>query len=308
MRRVLSFYRTRSLTTARPPIRGAPPSGVPRVPAENRGAAQVPPPPKGILDLNGRVVTSARPQARPASTSPAPSTGNSPVIDVTSANFQASVLGSPVAVILQATAGWCEPCKKLSPVLERAARASRGVLVYARLDVDAEADLAGQLGVRSLPTVWGIVKGKAVDTFQGLPADERLRGFLEAVITAAEAAGAVPSSSGDTVDSPLDAASRVLFEALEALENGKPEDAEAPLRSLLQSLQGLEKKIWDQAATTPPPSQQTPGIFKRKVVNPVPKEVQELSARTLAALGGFLSFSACFLAFMRTTSLNSQKR
>jgi len=221
-----------------------------------------------------------------------------PVVDVTQSNFQALVLNSPVAVILQATAGWCEPCKKLSPVLERAARASKGVLVYARLDVDAEPDLAGQLGIRSLPTVFGIVKGKAVDTFQGLPDDTRMRAFFEALIGAAEAAGATPSGAGGGAGSPLDGATRALGEAVQAIDEGRVGEAEAPLRSLLASLQTLEKRFWEEqekqqqqqqqaqsssgAPQAPTPS--TPGGLKRKLVNPVPREIQELAALTRAAM------------------------
>ena len=230
------------------------------------------------------------------------------MIDVTEGNFQAAVLRSPVAVILQATASWCEPCKKLSPKLEQVVRAARGALVYARLDVDAEGGLAAQLGVRSLPTVWGLVLGKAVDTFQGLPSEERLRQFLETVITAAEGAGAMPGVGAGGGGSPLEQAAGALAAAGESMEAGRYAEALVPLRGIHASLQGVEKGFRDAQAAELAKQQagaaaagadagkgggggvapKPDSVLKRRAVNPVPREIQDLGARTLALLGAFL--------------------
>jgi putative thioredoxin len=291
----------RAFSAARPPP--PPPPG-----------ARAPPPPKGIIGLDGRVIAPrpppAPPRAAPAAGgggggggAPPPQPAAEPVIDVTAANFQSAVLRSPVAVILQATAAWCEPCKKLSPRLEQVARAARGALVYARLDVDANPELATQLAVRSLPTVWGLVLGKAVDTFQGLPAEERLRQFLETVISAAETAGAVPGGEGGASGgNPLEQAAAAVAGAGESVEAGRFAEALAPLRGILTSLQGVEQGFRDAqaaeqeklaaAAPAPPPGSPAAAAaarlaLKRKAINPVPREIQELGARTLAFLGAW---------------------
>ena len=271
------------------------------------GARAPPPAPKGLLGLDGRVIAPRPPPpaprlAAPGAGAPPPAAALEPVIDVTAANFQTAVLKCPVAVILQATAAWCEPCKKLSPRLEQVARAARGALVYARLDVDANPELATQLAVRSLPTVWGLVQGKAVDTFNGLPPDERLRQFLETVITAAEAAGAVPGSSGGGEGNPLDQAASAVAGAGLSVEEGRHAEALQALRPILASLQAVEQGFRDAqaaeqekllAAQQQQPPASAPAAagarpsLKRKAINPVPREIQELGARTLAVLGAF---------------------
>lgn len=81
------------------------------------------------------------------------------IFEVDVDNFQELVLKSPVAVILDCYADWCEPCKKLTPRLEAVTKAARGALRLVKLNVDANPGLAGQLQVRSLPTVIGIVAG-----------------------------------------------------------------------------------------------------------------------------------------------------
>ena len=297
LRRSAHCWRVFSSAARGPPL----PPGL--APPGARAPAAAAPPPRGIIGLDGRVIAPRAPPPlpRPAAGAPAgaaalPAPALEPVIDVTAANFQAAVLRSPVAVILQATAAWCEPCKKLSPRLEQVARAARGALVYARLDVDANPDLAAQLAVRSLPTVWGLVLGKAVDTFQGLPAEDRLRQFLETVISAAETAGAVPGEGGGGGGgNPLEEAARAVAAVGEGLEAGRFGEALTTLRAILTTLQGVEQGFRDAQAAeldkalaaAPPPAPGARPALKRKAINPVPREIQDLGARTLAYLGAW---------------------
>src|SRR2546423_76272 len=85
------------------------------------------------------------------------------VIDVTEETFQVEVLerSLDVPVVVDLWATWCEPCKQLSPVLERLAEAGRGAWVLAKIDVDANPRISQAFGVQSIPTVIAVVGGQA---------------------------------------------------------------------------------------------------------------------------------------------------
>ena len=79
------------------------------------------------------------------------------------------MIDSPVPVILDIHATWCEPCKILYPILEQVAMRGGGQLRVAKLDADVERDLVAALRVEGLPTVFVVNKGKIVDSFVGIP-------------------------------------------------------------------------------------------------------------------------------------------
>jgi thioredoxin len=71
-------------------------------------------------------------------------------------------------VVVDYHAGWCGPCKILSPVLERLAAESGGKVVIGKIDVDAHPSLAEKAGVRSIPDVRVFRDGRQVDRFIGV--------------------------------------------------------------------------------------------------------------------------------------------
>jgi len=109
--------------------------------------------------------------ARRLSSSPA-------VFSVTAAEFQSRVVGNAVPVVLDCYADWCGPCKTLTPLLKSAVEAQRGSVQLALLDTDAEQELGMQLGIRSLPTVYGVAGGRVVDTFTGARPKEDVDRFV----------------------------------------------------------------------------------------------------------------------------------
>jgi thioredoxin 1 len=83
-------------------------------------------------------------------------------INVTGANFQKEVLESPLPVLLDFWAEWCNPCRMIAPSLEQLAEAYKGKLVVGKVNVDAEAELAGKFNIISIPTLMVFKGGQAV--------------------------------------------------------------------------------------------------------------------------------------------------
>ncbi|MBB3142729.1 tetratricopeptide repeat protein [Halomonas organivorans] len=101
------------------------------------------------------------------------------IIDVDRSNIQQLLETSmQVPVLLDCWAPWCEPCKNLMPVLEKLTREYNGAFILAKLNIDDNQDIAGQLGVRSVPDVKLISQGGLVDHFQGALPEKQVREWL----------------------------------------------------------------------------------------------------------------------------------
>lgn len=131
---------------------------------------------------------------RPAG-QPAPKPGGEKhsdyVVDVDEATFQEVVLPASmqVPVVVDFWAGWCEPCKQLTPVLEKLAEEYQGRWILAKMDVDANPSLAGAVGVQSLPTVMAVVGGQPIPMFTGALPEPQVRQYIEELLAVAEEAG-----------------------------------------------------------------------------------------------------------------------
>ncbi len=103
------------------------------------------------------------------------------IIDVTKENFESVILQGSMQtpVLIDFWADWCEPCKTLMPILAKLAEEYQGGFILAKIDTEAEQEIAQQLGIRSLPTVKLIVNGAAVDEFSGALPESDVRTFLE---------------------------------------------------------------------------------------------------------------------------------
>jgi putative thioredoxin len=174
------------------------------------------------------------PAAGPAGAAPA----GSHVIDVTEQTFQAEVLerSLQVPVIVDLWATWCQPCKQLSPVLERLAAEGRGTWVLAKIDVDQNPRISQAFGVQSIPTVVAVVGGQPVEAFSGVQPEAQVRSWVQGLITefrdrlpgikaAEQAAGA---------DGPEEEPEDPRFTAAEeALDRGDYPAAEAAYQAIL---------------------------------------------------------------------------
>ena len=99
------------------------------------------------------------------------------VVDVTTDNFMAEVIEASRSqlVLLDLWAQWCEPCKQLTPVLEKLAQSSNGAVRVAKMDIDAHPAVAQQLQVQSIPAVFIFKGGRPVDRFVGVQAESEIK-------------------------------------------------------------------------------------------------------------------------------------
>lgn len=103
------------------------------------------------------------------------------IVDLTPENFQA-VLGASTqgkVVVVDFWADWCEPCKQLMPVLEKIAGEYQDDLILAKVNCDEQQQIAGQFGVRNLPTVAVFKDGQPVDGFSGAQPEQEIRTMLD---------------------------------------------------------------------------------------------------------------------------------
>src|SRR5215207_9730355 len=142
----------------------------------------------GAVDLaavKARSEAAARAQAAPPPSSDGPAGApGSAVVDVTEATFQSEVLDRSfqVPVVLDLWAEWCQPCKQLSPVLERLAAEGQGSWVLAKIDVDANPRIAQMFRVQGIPMVYAVVGGRPVDAFTGVMPESQLRPWLANIL------------------------------------------------------------------------------------------------------------------------------
>lgn len=106
---------------------------------------------------------------------------NQNVVEVTLANARQILIDESRQrlVVVDFWADWCAPCKALMPILEKLAAEYNGQFLLAKVNADAEPDIAGQFGVRSLPTVILMRDGQPVDAFQGAQPETQVRHILE---------------------------------------------------------------------------------------------------------------------------------
>lgn len=145
---------------------------------------------------------------------------NSPyIIEITTENYQSDVIerSFDVPVLVDFWASWCQPCQMLMPVLANISEQYQGKFILAKINTEEQQELAGQFGIRSIPTVKLFRNGESVDEFAGALPESEIRKFLDKHI---------PRES----DALVDQAEQLLLQgevedALKLLEQAKLADA-----------------------------------------------------------------------------------
>jgi putative thioredoxin len=127
------------------------------------------------------------------------------VIDVTEATFEQEVVerSRTTPVVVDFWAEWCGPCRTLTPMLEKAANAREGDVVLAKLDTDANQQLAMAFQIQGIPAVKAFKDGQVVDQFVGVQPPAAVERFFD---------GLVPSEADRLVEAGDEASLRRALE------------------------------------------------------------------------------------------------
>lgn len=162
------------------------------------------------------------------------------VLDVTDATFEEVVQASaqlPIVVDLWAT--WCEPCKQLSPVLEKLAAEGNGTWILAKVDVDANPGVAQAFQVQSIPTVIALAGGRPVSAFSGAQPEPQVRAWITQLIDQLrEVLPGIKEAEANAPEPEPEPEDPRLTAAQEAMEAGDYVAAQAAYQGILDAEPG----------------------------------------------------------------------
>ena len=106
---------------------------------------------------------------------------NGVAIDVVESNFVEKVIDASESklVVVDFWAPWCEPCKQLAPILEKTIKNAGDKIILAKINIDENQQVAGQLRIQSIPTVLAFKNKQIVNAFQGVIPEKKIIEFLE---------------------------------------------------------------------------------------------------------------------------------
>src|SRR5271166_4094582 len=180
-----------------------------------------------MAGLYGLGAEQAKPQDKPQA-------AGAPIIkDTTTATFGADVIAESARqpVLVDFWAPWCGPCKQLTPVLEKVVRKADRKVKLVKMNIDDHPEIAGRLGVRSIPAVIAFQKSQPVDGFMGALPESELIGFIERLVGPIGGAGDLLAEAEALMAAGDPAAAAEIYASILA-ENPSDFDALAGLAKL----------------------------------------------------------------------------
>ena len=109
--------------------------------------------------------------------------GNSLIIEVITDNFMTDVIeqSKETPVIVDFWAPWCEPCKQLTPIIERIIKEKNGKVILAKMNIDESPEVAQQLKIQSIPAVMAFNDGQPIDGFIGVQSEKNIIEFVNKI-------------------------------------------------------------------------------------------------------------------------------
>ena len=209
-------------------------------------------------------------------------------IDVDMKNFMAEVIdgSATVPIVVQFWAPWCGPCKQLGPILEKTVGAAKGKVKMVRINIDENQQIAQQMRVQSVPTVYGFFNGQPVDGFTGAQPESTVKQFIDKL--------AATGGSGPDIAAMIETASK-LFEtqdydaAMAQYQEIMAADPESPdgLAGMIRCMVGMKdidgaREIVDQLDED----------FRNKPSMVIAIETLELAEKAAGAVGGLAEAKA----------------
>lgn len=145
------------------------------------------------------------------------------VKDVTTASFRQDVVADSMAqpVLVDFWAPWCGPCKQLGPVIERVVAAAKGRVKLVKMNIDDHPQIAGQLGIQSIPAVIAFSKGQPIDGFVGALPESEITGFIERLVGPVEDDAAALLETASALAEAGDLAGAIEAYGAILVENGE---------------------------------------------------------------------------------------
>lgn len=137
------------------------------------------------FSVGGEAVSTAQPKMNVTTSSS--QSAKQAVFDVTTADFMRDVIeaSSQGPVVVDFWAPWCGPCKQLGPVIEKVVNETGGTVRLAKMDIEAHPEVAGQMGIQSIPAVVAFVNGRPAEAFMGAKPESEVRAFIDKLAAAA---------------------------------------------------------------------------------------------------------------------------